>query len=595
MKNNYLRYISRRLSDLPLRRKLLITYFVLVIMPLAVFTGYAFFRINQVIQAQTFTAAQKTFEESCSRTEELFRNSENVLDSLVMDRLVYEMASSPPGGEEAVTQMVNTFRLSETFRKLKQMSGIDGLRIYVKSGFLYSEQNTDIFSIQSIENTGWYRRMMASDDKMLWFFPWELPPDDGAFSFMRIIYDPDSIEKPLAVLRADINPQRLLEIISAYPITDNSITFLADRNRILLSSGHPSGQTADTLLSGITEARDDEWTLYEAEGRNSYIRPHTFPLNGLRLITLIPCDDIYRVSRQLRAGMLVTVMVVAAAAYALAYFVSQSTLRRISMLSDTMAAVEKGDITVRLIPQGGDEIGKLMGSFGRMMDHLSVLMDEKVRDGKRIKSLELKALQAQINPHFLYNSLDLINCTAISSHVPRISKMVSALARFYKLSLSRGRERIPLSDEFLHAKLYIDIQNMRFENRITVVWDIDRQTLPCMVVKIILQPVIENAIIHGIFEKPEKAGVLTVRSVRTGEDILITVADDGVGMDGDTVYRNFDDSAPAAPENSGYGIRNIIERLHIAYGPDYGLACQSIPGQGTTVTIRIPAECGKEV
>ena len=160
----------------------------------------------------------------------------------------------------------------------------------------------------------------------------------------------------------------------------------------------------------------------------------------------------------------------------------------------------------------------------------------------------------------------------------------------YKLSLSRGRERIPLSDEFLHARLYIDIQNMRFENRIAVIWNIDEQVLPCIIVKIILQPIIENAIIHGIFEKPEKTGTLNVRAVKINGDIVITVSDDGVGMDSKTLYRNFDLSAPAVPEASGYGIRNINERLHIAYGGEYGLTCSSGRGKGTTVTIRIPVQ-----
>ncbi len=590
MKHNRIKRLFLKLSDMSLRRKLLITYFVLVIMPLSIFTVYAFLRINRVIQEQTFTAAQKTFEESCDGMEELFQNSENVLESLVMDSLVYQMASKAPGEEDAVSQMENTYRLSEIFRKLKQMSGIDQLRIYVKSGFLYSEQNHDIFSMQHVEETDWYRRMMASDKKQLWFSPQDLPPGDGAFSFMRTIYNPDSLTEPMAILRADIMSGRLLDIMSAYPITENSLTLLADDEHLLLASGILDKKEADSLILRLPEIKMDDWTLIGTAGGKSYIRPHTFRLNGLHLITLIPCDDIYRVSRELRTGMLCIVLVLALTAYTAAYLISKSFLRRLSMLSDTMAKVEKGDVTAEITPQGADEIGMLMGSFVRMMDHISVLMEEKVRTGKQIKNLELKALQAQINPHFLYNSLDLINCTAISSHVPQISKMVNALARFYKLSLSRGRERIPLSDEFLHARLYIDIQNMRFENRIAVIWNIDEQVLPCIIVKIILQPIIENAIIHGIFEKPEKTGTLNVRAVKINGDIVITVSDDGVGMDSKTLYRNFDLSAPAVPEASGYGIRNINERLHIAYGGEYGLTCSSGRGKGTTVTIRIPVQ-----
>ena len=135
--------------------------------------------------------------------------------------------------------------------------------------------------------------------------------------------------------------------------------------------------------------------------------------------------------------MLVIVIAVALAAYLLAYLTSQSTLKRISQLTGTMQAVEKGNVTVRLEPSGNDEIAQLMDGFNQMMDRVDTLMEERVEYGRQIKNLELKALQAQINPHFLYNSLDLINCTAISRNVPEISRMVNALGRFYRLSLSK--------------------------------------------------------------------------------------------------------------------------------------------------------------
>ncbi|HBA51308.1 MAG TPA: two-component sensor histidine kinase, partial [Lachnospiraceae bacterium] len=199
--------------------------------------------------------------------------------------------------------------------------------------------------------------------------------------------------------------------------------------------------------------------------------------------------------------------------------------------------------------------------------------------------------QAQINPHFLYNSLDLINCTAISRNVPEISRMVNALGQFYRLSLSNGREVISLSEELRHARLYVEIQNLRFENRVTAEWDTDTSVDSCQIIKIVLQPLIENAILHGIFEKPSKRGLLKVKVRRLANDIRITVEDDGIGMDEATVLANFYGTAsaerPAA--SGGYGIRNIQERLVLAYGAPYGLSCVSRPGEGTVVTVDIPA------
>ncbi len=218
-------------------------------------------------------------------------------------------------------------------------------------------------------------------------------------------------------------------------------------------------------------------------------------------------------------------------------------------------------------------------------------MEEKVSYGQQIKSLELKALQAQINPHFLYNSLDLINCTAIAHSVPQISRMVKSLGQFYRLSLSGGKEQILLSAEMKHARLYVDIQNMRFEDRIEAHWSLDEDAGKCQIIKIILQPLIENAILHGIFEKPSKHGNLWVNVSRNADIITITVSDDGVGMNEETLQANFFSASHenVSETSGGYGVRNICDRLRIAYGAPYGLSCESAPDRGTTITITIPA------
>lgn len=284
-------------------------------------------------------------------------------------------------------------------------------------------------------------------------------------------------------------------------------------------------------------------------------------------------------------------LMLAGAAYAIAIALSDHTLRRVWQLSATMQRVENGDIDVEFHSTSRDEIGQLILHFNHMMNRIRLLMEEKVEYGLEIKNLELKALQAQINPHFLYNTLDTINCLAIARDVPEITDVVSALATFYKISLSKGKDQISIRDEVMHAKMYVRIQNSRFADRISQIWDIDPKTEQLLIIKIVLQPVIENAIIHGIFEKEDSAGTVTVRSVLDKDQVIITVSDDGIGMTPSEIAQNF---PPAAAEGitdapGGYGVKNISDRLRIAYGPEYGLSCESTPGRGTTVTIRIPA------
>lgn len=384
------------------------------------------------------------------------------------------------------------------------------------------------------------------------------------------------------------------------------ILLLLRENEILYhSSGSPAPKSFGTLAGLLPASDTGVWEPVQIEGEDYYVQCRALSMEGWRMVSLLPFNDIFRLSHELRSEMLIIVAILGVAAYLLAVALSKSTLNRIFLLAQTMRRVEQGDVDVRMALSGNDEISQLMGNFNQMMNRIDGLMEEKVLYGQQIKNLELKALQAQINPHFLYNSLDLINCTAISRNVPEISRMVKALGRFYRISLSGGNDRIPLADEIRHAQLYTDIQNMRFENRVQVDWRLDEAAGECLIVKITLQPLIENAIIHGILEKPSRKGRLRVTTARSKKRVTITIEDDGVGMDEETLRMNF---SPAPRKDTdempgdahvksrdtddapgGYGVRNICERLRIAYGKPYGLSCISTPGKGATVTILIPA------
>lgn len=588
---NKLRALGRSLLlDVGLRGKLLCIFFVLLALPLGIFTVYAFHRINTVIEEQTFSAAQKSFEDTHNAVEGLFGRITQVADVLTMDPTLYSMAASDSADTTYIQRLNDRDRISTTFRYLRSMSGVDRIRLYVTNDYLYTN-SADIVSLPAAAGSQWLQAF-SEGCSACWFGPADFADqpenEQGWYSLMRLIYDPSHVQTPLAILRVDISADRVDAAVNRSTITQNGTILLLDGDRVLTTSSAPQLET--TLPPSSAEG----W--YKAELPQGRYRIQTVELEncGWTLAAALPEKDIFRTSRQLRLEMLAVVVILVLAAYLLAYRLSQSIVRRLYRLNDTMHAVEQGDVSARVEPQGQDEIGQLMNSFSNMMTRIDTLMDEKLEQGQQIKALELKALQAQINPHFLYNSLDLINCTAIAHHVPQISHMVNALARFYRLSLSRGREVIPLADELKHAKLYVEIQNLRFENRVQVDWDVEEGTEQCPIIKIVLQPIIENAIIHGIFEKPDKTGRLRIAVRRQQADLVITVEDDGVGMDEQTRLANFSADASSANTRGGYGVRNINERLHLAYGPGYGLCCESEPGRGTRVTIRVPAQEANE-
>ena len=506
------------------------------------------------------------------------------------------MASNDPRDYTYIRRLEDSDQLAATFAHLRMLADVDLIRLYVNNDYPYSNANTGIVRTEEVEKIEWYQTASA-DSRRLWCAPSDFEdasgsPDTPCFSSLQMIYDPRNIREPLALLRVDIDAARVEELVNGTSVTENGLILLLREDDILFSSNAALPiPHVDTLVKQVEGLATDTWETIQAEGTEYYVRCKRIGPSDWYITSILPHRDVFRLSRELSAEMLVIVVCVALTAYLLACLISRSTLKRMKQLTATMQAVENGNVAVRLVPSGNDEITRMMEGFNQMMNRVDTLMEESVEQGLQIKNLELKALQAQINPHFLYNSLDLINCTAIDRNVPEISRMVNALGKFYRLSLSKGREVISLAEELRHAQLYVEIQNLRFENRILATWDTDASADRCQIIKIVLQPIIENAILHGIFEKPSKSGHLNVRVRRYDDGIRITVEDDGVGMDQKTLAESFSRITPPghATVSGGYGIRNIAERLTLAYGSPYGLSCESSPGKGTTVTVHIPA------
>jgi two-component system sensor histidine kinase YesM len=242
---------------------------------------------------------------------------------------------------------------------------------------------------------------------------------------------------------------------------------------------------------------------------------------------------------------------------------------------------------VKIEVSGRDEIGQLERKYNYMLMQIEELVEEKFRIGKESKNAELRALQAQINPHFLYNTLELITCMALKYKARDITDLVNLLARFYKLSLSKGKDIISIEDEIAHIAAYVKIQNLRFEDTITLEMDIDERLMEYSILKLVLQPLVENSILHGIMEREDRTGIIRITGRFEGGDIVLSVTDDGVGMSRDTLDRIFTENK--RKDGHGFGVLNVDRRLRINYGELYGLSYKSVEGEGTTVEVKLPA------
>ena len=236
------------------------------------------------------------------------------------------------------------------------------------------------------------------------------------------------------------------------------------------------------------------------------------------------------------------------------------------------------------------ELTTLGTEFNEMLDRMQVMAQEELQHKMLVERTEYKMLQAQINPHFLYNTMDMISWLAQQGKSDEVTEVVRRLSRFYRLTLSRKQELTTIADEAEHVTIYIELQNMRFNNGIDFIMDIPDYLMEYSMPKLIFQPLVENSIIHGIMEKEEKTGSIVLTGWMEDEDIVLLLSDDGVGIDPD-ILPKFLDGTFHNPQSKGSNVAvyNTHRRLQILYGERYGLSFSSTKGQGTEVQIRIPA------
>ncbi|MHB8963051.1 MAG: histidine kinase, partial [Saccharofermentanales bacterium] len=271
----------------------------------------------------------------------------------------------------------------------------------------------------------------------------------------------------------------------------------------------------------------------------------------------------------------------------LSILLSQRITKPIVQLKDSMDMADHGNLDIRVPVRTSDEVGQLSESFNHMLERIDGLMKQTISDQEEKRKLELKVLQHQINPHFLYNTLDSIIWMAELKD-DNVVPMTEALSNLFRLSLSRGQEMIPLRDELDHVRNYLFIQSMRYLNKFSYDFTVEEYLLKYMTLKIILQPLVENSIYHGIKNKEGKCAIHISAAEKDGK-LVIAVEDDGIGMDEQTCRNILDENHEQMnSDTSGIGVRNVHARIRLYFGSEYGLSFKSTLGEGTTVYVTLP-------
>ena len=308
-------------------------------------------------------------------------------------------------------------------------------------------------------------------------------------------------------------------------------------------------------------------------------------------------DTQYQVMREsyVRWQILSIILVFSAVAFSVvaAWSLSRSIYTPIKKLHDVTTTITKNDLQALMTSDNVDEITELGMSFNIMIGKIKELLDSKMKEQENLKKAELRALQAQINPHFLYNTLDTIIWMAESNKTDDVVKIVSALSSFFRISLSKGMDWITIGEELERIRSYLTIQQMRYRDILNFRIEADENVLENTILKLILQPLVENALYHGIKNK-RQGGTIIVRAKRKGNDeVQLEVEDDGIGFTPGKLEKlraGLHEDTDDIKLESGYGIGNVNKRIRLYYGEPYGLTVESEYNTGTRVTLVIPAK-----
>lgn len=345
-------------------------------------------------------------------------------------------------------------------------------------------------------------------------------------------------------------------------------------------------------IEEIMACEKDSLTVRDGTERKLYTLSRS-QKTGWTVVGAAYTSELLKNNKQARMLYILVAAILILAVFAISSILSREITKPLRRLSESMSRVEKGefdranvDVTME------NEIGSLGKSYNLMTERIHTLMEENVYEQKQKRKSELKALQAQINPHFLYNTLDSIIWMSEAGQSDEVVEMTSALAKLLRQSISNDHEQVELGQEMEYVKNYLTIQKMRYQDKLEYTIEVDPQVRHVMIVKLVLQPIVENAIYHGIKYKGSK-GTLRIRAFAESEDVCIVIEDNGIGMDDTALNIIFDETQKIHKQN-GVGVPNVQKRLKLYYGDKYGITYESKVGIGTRATIRIPQRGDRE-
>lgn len=556
-------------KNLKFRKKLFISYITVIIIPIIILGIYSY------EQAKTFllNEAKQGLSESVGQIAEninsKFKRYNSIIYFVIYNQQVVQIVNNED--YNYFQEYVNyTEILDPIFMTILNLDNdMESIVIYTSNKNI-TERSNSIQLLDRIKDNSWFQSV-SSDHLVHWVF------DNNALLGLARFYEPFR-GAPLNILYTKMKYGQVFDIDMKSVRQYNLYISDASNNTIFseINIDDSKFKGVEELLPG--SAAGD----VKINGTRYILIKKQINETGWTLSCLCPVDTIAINANKIVEAMVIIILACLITLIFITWIFSNTFVKRIINLNNKMKLAEDGDLKLQIASSSKDEIGDLTNRFGTMLKNINTLIDEVYHSKIIQKEAEMKALQAQINPHFLYNTLSLINWKAIQIDAMEISQITRNVSKFYRTILNKGKDIISIQDEVTSTKCYIDIQLALHNYSFEVEYNLDEAIYKYDMIKIILQPIVENAIEHGIDMLPEKNGKLTVSGLFREDCIQFGIEDTGPGMEPDKLGRIF------LQDSGGYGLKNVQERLTIFFGAEYGIKVTSEIGKGTSILVTIP-------
>lgn len=578
------------LLNVSLRTRMLLSNIVVALIPFLIFSivsGFVFLDHAQKTAEEHSVQLIHQVSNSMDVYVETIEKMVNYIQLELQDTPFFTMESEGASGWDSETAYIRSV-LENVANSHREVAGI----FIATKEDLYVSTGMSRISRDPFQNERWYREASENPEEIQLIsvvtgrniVTNRSYSIDDVFSLAKAVQDPETGEV-LGVILLDIRHDIIQSSINGVTIGEKGFVFVMDQEDNIVY----------TPVNGIVYRVNPKWVKamepmsVQIQGGSYQIRSELSPYTGWRTVGVFSMDEVMSSVNTIVYILFTCVIISLVLVVIVSFKFSRTLTNPIFKLKRLMKQAESGDLTVRFNFEHNDEIGELGQSFNHMIARIDQLIQMVYVEQENKRTAEMKSLQEQIKPHFLYNTLDTISWMARDYDAEDIVRLVDALTNMFRIGLSHGKDIITVKEEITHVSNYLYIQKIRYKDKLNYVIHVDESLYAIEVPKLILQPLVENAIYHGVKAK-RGGGTITITGVPEGENLVFTVQDDGAGMLQEKVEelnRRMSERS-VLDEKKSFGLFYIRERIQLCYGKGYGVHVESTLGEGTRVTITLP-------